>query len=100
MDHKVKILLGLSTAIVGASLLFITLSPYGEMLKNVISRPANTPPPPPPPANGTLTYDLTSSDSMTIIPIQMKLHNGSWSAPIKFNFDTGASWPPTYLFNY
>ena len=91
LDHKVKILLGLSTAIVGASLLFITLSPYGEILKNVISRPTTTPPSPP--ANGTLTYDLTSSDSRTIIPIQMKLPDGSWSAPIKFNFDTGASWP-------
>ena len=99
LDHTVKILLGLSTAIVGASLLFITLSPYGEMLKNVISRPANTPPPSPP-ANDTLTYDLTSSDSRTIIPIQMKLPDGSWSAPIKFNFDSGASWPPTYLLNY
>jgi hypothetical protein len=27
------------------------------------------------------------------MPIQMKLHYGSWSAPIKFNFDSGASWP-------
>jgi hypothetical protein len=93
LDHKVKILLGLSTAIVGASLLFITLSPYEEMLKNVISHPTPTTTPPSLPANGTLTYDLPSSDSRTIIPIQMKLPDGLWSAPIKFNFDTGASWP-------
>jgi hypothetical protein len=58
LDHKVKILLGLATAIVGASLLVITLSPYREMFKNIISPPPSPPPTPPsPPANGTVLWD-------------------------------------------
>lgn len=31
--------------------------------------------------------------SRPIIPVQMKKPNGTWSSPIKFNFDTGASSP-------
>jgi hypothetical protein len=58
LDHKVKILLGLGTAIVSAAILVITLSPYGEILRNIISPPPSTPPiPPSPPANGTVLWD-------------------------------------------
>jgi hypothetical protein len=62
LDHKVKILLGLGTAIVSAAILVITLSPYGEILRNIISPPPSTPPPPTPippspPANGTVLWD-------------------------------------------
>jgi hypothetical protein len=58
LNDKIKILLGLGTAIVGAAILVITLSPYGVMLKNIIS--PTTPPPPLPlssPANGTVLWD-------------------------------------------
>jgi hypothetical protein len=58
LDHKVKILLGLGTAIVSAAILVITLSPYGEILRNIISPPPSPPPiPPSPPANGTVLWD-------------------------------------------
>jgi hypothetical protein len=62
LDHKIKILLGLGTAIVSAAILVITLSPYGEILRNIISPPPSTPPPttpipPSPPANGTVLWD-------------------------------------------
>jgi hypothetical protein len=58
LDHKVKILLGLGTAIVSAAILVITLSPYGEILRNIISPPPPTTPiPPSPPANGTVLWD-------------------------------------------
>jgi hypothetical protein len=62
LDHKVKILLGLGTAIVSAAILVITLSPYGEILRNIISPPPPPPPtttpiPPSPPANGTVLWD-------------------------------------------
>jgi hypothetical protein len=56
LDDKIKILLVLGTAIVAAAMVVITLSPYGEMLKNMISRPTTTQPPPPP-ANGTVLWD-------------------------------------------
>jgi hypothetical protein len=58
LDDKIKILLGLGTAIVGAAILVITLSPYGELLKNIIS-PATTitTTTPPLPANGTVLWD-------------------------------------------
>ncbi|MEJ7642564.1 MAG: hypothetical protein WKF36_10270, partial [Candidatus Nitrosocosmicus sp.] len=39
----------------------------------------------------TLVHDLTSSETRTILPIQMKLPDGTWSQPVKYNFDTGAS---------
>jgi hypothetical protein len=40
----------------------------------------------------TLIYNLLlPTETRTLIPIQMKLPNGQWSQPIKFNFDTGAS---------
>jgi hypothetical protein len=55
LDDKIKVLLGLGTAIVGAAILVITLSPYGEMLKNIISPP--TIPSPRPPTNGTVLWD-------------------------------------------
>lgn len=58
LDHKIKILLGLGIAIVAAAILVITaLSPYGEMLKNIISPAATTtttPPTPSPPSNKEL----------------------------------------------
>jgi hypothetical protein len=38
-------------------------------------------------------YNLTSSETRTILPIQIKLPDGTWSQPVKYNFDTGASWP-------
>src|SRR5678815_3847633 len=41
----------------------------------------------------TLVYSLTSSETRTILPIQMQLPDGTWSQPVKYNFDTGASWP-------
>ncbi len=47
----------------------------------------------PPSGNHTLVYDLTSSETRTILPIQMKLPDGTWSQPVKYNFDTGASLP-------
>jgi hypothetical protein len=46
---------------------------------------------PRPTASSTLAYNLTSSETRTILPIQMKLLNGTWSQPVKYNFDTGAS---------
>ena len=49
--------------------------------------------PPPGTANNTLVYNLTSSETRTILPIQMMLPDGTWSQPVKYNFDTGASWP-------
>jgi hypothetical protein len=49
--------------------------------------------PPPGTANNTLVYDLTSSENRTILPIQMMLPDGTWSQPVKYNFDTGALWP-------
>ena len=39
----------------------------------------------------TLVYNLTSSETRTILPIQMMLPDGTWSQPVKYNFDTGAS---------
>ena len=39
----------------------------------------------------TLVYNLTSSETRTILPIQMQLPDGTWSQPVKYNFDTGAS---------
>jgi hypothetical protein len=45
----------------------------------------------PPPGKSTLVYDLTSSETRTILPIQMKLPDGTWSQPVKYNFDTGAT---------
>jgi hypothetical protein len=44
LDDKIKILLVLGTVIVGGAVLVTALSPYGEMLRNIIS-PATTPPP-------------------------------------------------------
>jgi hypothetical protein len=55
LDDKIKILLALGTAVVGAAILIIALSPYGEMLKYIIS-PATTTPLSPP-ANGTVLWD-------------------------------------------
>jgi hypothetical protein len=46
-----------------------------------------------PSVNNTLVYKLTSSETRTILPIQMMLPDGTWSQPVKYNFDTGASWP-------
>jgi hypothetical protein len=57
LDDKIKILLGLGTAIVGAAILVITLSPYGELLKNIISPATTTTTTPPPHANGTVLWD-------------------------------------------
>jgi hypothetical protein len=60
LDDKFKVLLGLGTAIVGAAILIITLSPYGEMLKNIISpttTTTTTTTPLPLPANGTVLWD-------------------------------------------
>jgi hypothetical protein len=42
---------------VSAAILVITLSPYGEMLRNIISPTTTTPPPPSSPANGTVLWD-------------------------------------------
>ena len=39
----------------------------------------------------TLVYNLSSSETRTILPIQMKLPDGTWSQPVNYNFDTGAS---------
>jgi hypothetical protein len=39
----------------------------------------------------TLVYDLTSSETRTIIPIQILQPDGLWSQPVKYNFDTGAT---------
>ncbi|MEJ7642698.1 MAG: hypothetical protein WKF36_10990 [Candidatus Nitrosocosmicus sp.] len=47
----------------------------------------------PPSADHTLVYDLTGSETRTILPIQMRLPDGTWSQPVKYNFDTGASHP-------
>ena len=47
--------------------------------------------PPPVTAKSNLVYHLTSSESRTILPIQMMLPHGTWSQPVKYNFDTGAS---------
>jgi hypothetical protein len=49
--------------------------------------------PPPGTANNTLVYNLTSSENRTILPIQMMLPDGTWSQPVKYNFDIGALWP-------
>ena len=46
---------------------------------------------PPPTPTTTLVYNLPVEDSRTIIPVQMKLPDGSWSETLSFNFDTGAS---------
>jgi hypothetical protein len=43
--------------IVSSAILVITLSPYGELLKNIISPATITTTPPPPPANGTVLWD-------------------------------------------
>jgi hypothetical protein len=58
LDNKIEILLGLGTAIVAAAILVTAFSPYGEMLKNIIS-PATTtittpPTPTPIPSNKEL----------------------------------------------
>ena len=45
----------------------------------------------PPSGKHTLVYDLTSSETRTILPIQIKLPDGTWSEPVKYNFDTGAT---------
>jgi hypothetical protein len=47
LDDKIKILLVLSTAILGSAVLVTALSPYGYVLKNIIS-PDTTPPSLPP----------------------------------------------------
>src|SRR5678815_4585086 len=49
------------------------------------------PPTAPPTVKSTLVYKLTSSETRTILPIQMQLPDGTWSRPVKYNFDTGAS---------
>ena len=38
-----------------------------------------------------LSDNLTSSETRTILPIQMMLPDGTWNQPVKYNF--GASWP-------
>ncbi len=45
----------------------------------------------PPPGKSTLVYDLTSSETRTVLTIQLKLPDGTWSQPVKYNFDTGAT---------
>jgi hypothetical protein len=57
LDDKIKILLGLGIMIVAAAILVITLSPYGEMLKNIISPATTTTPPPPPPPTDDVMWD-------------------------------------------
>jgi hypothetical protein len=54
LDDKIKILLVLGTVIVGGAVLVTALSPYGEMLRNIIS-PATTPPQPSP-AGGSILW--------------------------------------------
>jgi hypothetical protein len=54
LDDKIKILLVLGTVIVGGAVLVTALSPYGEMLRNIIS-PATTPPQPSP-AEGSILW--------------------------------------------
>jgi hypothetical protein len=48
-------------------------------------------PPPPTGTKDTLVYKLTRSEKRTILPIQMQYPDGTWSQPVKYNFDTGAS---------
>lgn len=53
----------------------------------------------------TLIYNLLlPTETRTLVPIQMKLPNGQWSQPIKFNFDTGTSFatdiPPELLADF
>jgi hypothetical protein len=43
--------------------------------------------------DNTLVYTLTDSEKRTILPIQMQFPDGTWSQPVKYNFDTGASSP-------
>jgi len=66
-------------------------------IQNQISPPQqqspSTPPPLAPAPGSTLIHSLTSTETRTIIPVQMLLPNGQWSKAIKFNFDNGASWP-------
>ena len=57
LDYKIKISLVLGTAIVAAAILVVTLSQYGEMLKNIISPATITTTQPSPPANGTVLWD-------------------------------------------
>ena len=45
----------------------------------------------PPSDNNTLVYKITRSETRTILPIQMQLPDGTWSQPVKYNFDTGAT---------
>ncbi len=49
------------------------------------------PPAAPPKGKSVLVYNLASSETRTILPIQMMLPDGTWSQPVKYNFDTGAS---------
>jgi hypothetical protein len=58
-----------------------------------VIHPPIAPPTAPPKVKSTLVYNLASSETRTILPIQMKLPDGTWSQPVKYNFDTGASFP-------
>ena len=44
-----------------------------------------------PTGKNTLVYDLISSETRTILPIQIMQPDGSWSQPVMYNFDTGAT---------
>ena len=41
----------------------------------------------------TLVKNVLSTDTRTLIPIQLKLPDGTWSDPVVYNCDTGASFP-------
>ena len=58
-----------------------------------VMHPPAAPPTVPPAAKSTLVYSLTNSETRTILPIQIKLPDGTWSQPVKYNFDTGVSFP-------
>jgi hypothetical protein len=53
LDDKIKILIVLGTAIVGAAVIITALSPYGELIKNIISPPTT---PSPPLAGGSILW--------------------------------------------
>ncbi len=67
-------------------------STTNEVVGVKITDDGNLPPPTPDTGSTVLEYTLTS-ETRTILPVQMKLPDGTWSQEIMFNFDSGASNP-------
>ena len=71
----------------------VVLTSASILIIAFVIHPPTAPPKAPPTVKNTLVYGLTNSETRTILPVQIKLPDGTWSQPVKYNFDTGASFP-------